>query len=1236
MEGRFLYFEKFRLDVRSGELFKEGRPVRLPPQPTKLLLLLARSPGALVSHEEIQKELWGEDTFVDFEQAVKKCVKQVRAALGDDAEEPLYVETVPRRGYRFVGPLRVDGGEVSPYPGLSTFSEKDARFFFGREGEAEALWNKIGRRRLLGLIGPSGVGKSSFLRAGLLPSRPEGWRPVFGTPGNSPMTAIERGGGGGPTLVVVDAFEELFTRNPLAVQKEFSEHLGALAREKDVHVLLSMRDDFLFRCHEQESLQEVFFDLTPLGPPTGEALRRALVEPAASCGYRFEEGLVEDMLLEVEKLPLLAFAAAELWEKRDRERKVLTRAAYEEIGRVGGALAQHAERTLQSIGAERQSTVREIFRNLTTSQGTKVAMGKEELLSVFPERERAEGVLANLIDARLLTSSANEVEIIHESLLSAWPRLVQWQAQDAEGTVLRDQLRQAARLWEDRGHTDDLLWSGAAFRDFMIWRERYPGGLTETEEEFAEAATRLAGWRRRRRRIALAASFAVLLGVVGVVTSLWRRSVLEVSRREAAQILALGRLELEDRPTAALAHALASLERADSDEARRFGVEALWHGAPAYLLRDTVHGLDFSPDGRWLATDGIRSGGVRLWSMEGGSPKTLGEPDGIPSVAFGPTGEFLALGGEETVRFWSLREGKELRNVKLAGRTSFLRTRSHLWSLTRTAERMRALRDWSAPEEVPGILASLDFGEVTDWDIDASGDWLVTARENGVYLDSLQDSSPERERLLGKHQAKVVWVAAHPTASRFVSGDEEGEVRMWSFSDTAPHLERTFRALGGMARLDPTDSWMVVSPSGKQSTRDVAYLWGLTDPPDAEPFVLRNGDSTWLNWAVFDPQGLWLVTANSEFGILWPLPSKRSLVLRGQSPPFIAIAFTPDGSGLVSTSEEGAVRLWPLSSLKGERSRILMTDKTARLGFNIDVDRAGKHVLVGSRFDPRVFLVPLDGGPALLMPGFTPAKGFAHPLGFSLDGRFAAAAGSRPAMLRIWDLETGKLRMLDLHAPEECAWGNDWEGYVSGLEFLPEGRLLTVGVGGVRVWDLERASSERIRGCSPAYKRTFLAADDRRARFLVLEIDDSTRVSTLSWFDLETRTFHEITSHGNRVFAAGLDPTGKIVVTGDLDGVVRVGPIAGDEPHLLFGHELEVSSVAFSPDGRWIASGSQDGTIRLWPMPEGPPFHTLPYEEILERIRALTNLRLVPDDASGTGYRIEVGSFPGWKTLPSW
>jgi hypothetical protein len=134
-----------------------------------------------------------------------------------------------------------------------------------------------------------------------------------------------------------------------------------------------------------------------------------------------------------------------------------------------------------------------------------------------------------LIDARLLTSfelregdgePTRIVQIVHESLLTSWPRLVRWQAQEADAAPHRDHLRQAARTWEERGRSDDLLWSGSAFREYALWRERYPGGLSELEEVFAAAMTALATRRRRRRRVAvvaaivLAAAAAIIVGAL--------------------------------------------------------------------------------------------------------------------------------------------------------------------------------------------------------------------------------------------------------------------------------------------------------------------------------------------------------------------------------------------------------------------------------------------------------------------------------------------------------------------------------------------------------------------------------------------------------------------------------------------------------------------------------------------------------------------------------------------------
>ena len=317
--------------------------------------------------------------------------------------------------------LRVVGAEDRhPYPGLASFTEADAEYFFGREAEVEQMWAKLeGPARLLGLVGPSGAGKSSFLRAGLLPSARPGWAAVVCTPGGDPRASLRRAvicelegdaeamrelaaGSDDATvsavarwrrrhdhaLVIVDQFEELYTQSSADEQRSFAELLGRLALDADVVVLLAMRDDFLIHCNREEPLRPLFSELTPLDPPTGAALRRALTQPALQCGYRFEDdGLVAEMLAEVEgergALPLLAFAAARLWEKRDREAGLLTRQAYLDIGGVGGALAQHAEATMDRIGSDRLALVRELFRNLVTAEGTRAVREWGEILSVF-------------------------------------------------------------------------------------------------------------------------------------------------------------------------------------------------------------------------------------------------------------------------------------------------------------------------------------------------------------------------------------------------------------------------------------------------------------------------------------------------------------------------------------------------------------------------------------------------------------------------------------------------------------------------------------------------------------------------------------------------------------------------------------------------------------------------------------------------------------------------------------
>ncbi len=192
-------------------------------------------------------------------------------------------------------------------------------------------------------------------------------------------------------LLIVDQFEELFTLNPVEVQARFAVLLRLLVDRANIHLLLSMRDDFLYRCQSLVPLQPVLDGLFALEQPGSNALERALIGPAQRLGFSFEDDhLATEMVQDIEggrgALPLLAFAVSRLWEKRDRDRKLLTRQAYEDIGGVGGALARHAESTLQAVGDERLPVVRELFRNLVTAEGTRAVRQWEELLSVFDNR----------------------------------------------------------------------------------------------------------------------------------------------------------------------------------------------------------------------------------------------------------------------------------------------------------------------------------------------------------------------------------------------------------------------------------------------------------------------------------------------------------------------------------------------------------------------------------------------------------------------------------------------------------------------------------------------------------------------------------------------------------------------------------------------------------------------------------------------------------------------------------
>jgi WD40 repeat protein len=235
----------------------------------------------------------------------------------------------------------------------------------------------------------------------------------------------------------------------------------------------------------------------------------------------------------------------------------------------------------------------------------------------------------------------------------------------------------------------------------------------------------------------------------------------------------------------------------------------------------------------------------------------------------------------------------------------------------------------------------------------------------------------------------------------------------------------------------------------------------------------------------------------------------------------------------------------------------------------------------------------------------------------------------KSAVVSVWDVESSvEIAVLSLSDAE----------FRRGSSFTSDGRLLTGSSKGVLAWNVETGEHEVL---AEADLDRFVASADGR-RLLVTEQGEGGGMQDPAgspiFFDLDTGDETVLSRHGLHVRSMALDRNGTLAVTGDSQGVIRVGPVNGEEPHLLLGHESEVLHVAIDPLGRWIASAGQDNTIRLWPIPDlsKPPIHTLPREELIAKLKTLTNLRVVRDSESATGWTLTHDPFPGWETVPTW
>lgn len=1177
--------------------------------------------------------------------------------------------------------------ERNPYPGLAPFTESDADYFLGRELEVENLLGKLQQLHLMALIGPSGAGKTSIIRAGLIPVLPVGWSHVLSQPGDAPFVNLAQALAprfAGDTeaiqqltqfqdsdvalqmlslwrkhypeaLLVMDRFEELFTMNAPEAQNRFIDLIGRSVVDADIRVLLVIRDDFFIFCKEHPSLAPIFSELTAMVPLNGSALRRSLVQPALKCGYRYEdEKLVDEIISDVDKergaLPLMAFAASRLWGKRDRQNGLLSRKAYREIGGVEAALAQHAEATMERIGSKRQQIVREIFHNLTTAQNTRAARDVDELLSVFPDRAVAEEVVRTLIDARLLTSfeapaaegekPKTRVEIIHESLLTSWPRLVRWQTQDVDSAQLRDQLRQASQLWEQRSRSEDLLWTGTAYMEFQVWRQRYSGGLSTTEEAFANAMTHRANKKRRQRRIAVTATFVILLIILMVIGNFWHNAtvarddaVSQARRAEAGRVVTIGRSKSDADPSTKLAYALAGLELADSTEGRRFTMQALSEGTPAQIIPMGLRSIDFSPDGKWMA--GSAAGGVYLFPRDGKPPVIVSQPDNTNSyiqwnTQFSPDGNFLIfswLKDSRTVKVWSISQKKIVRIFHMEGGTFCLVRGGKAYLISGVSEQGSdeiVLRVWkfnhSEPETVGRLKLRFGWRNI---DIDSRGRLIAYINNENVYVRSLDVSGIGPEKLVGTHAA-VTDVRFHPNGNEIATSNSHGEIRLWSLNPGTTNPIRVIVGNGPGNRLwfDPRGKFLLAPGDG------ALLRWDLS-APEAEPLAFRYQEET-PRAVTFDKESHWMAVAGPSTIAFYALTHNYPFIFRG--PKFGGhVRFMPDGKSLVN-----GYNAIQISSIFGEKesvARNLWASNQSTSGAeSIDTDSFGKYVLIGTSGDGVHLISIADGKDQHLHsnPPFEYYQGVA----LSADGKLAAASRigeAKDAAIEIWNLESGKSRILEKS-----------KGLVfSSLKFSADGNSLFSGAdGNLYQWNLKDDSHKLFHVGNHWLTSIAITNNDR---YIAASSSTATSIfelalatSELVLYDLKDGKSFPITSHGNRVWCVAFDPSGTKLVTGDLDGIVRVGPINGGTPQLLLGRQGSIGTVLVTADGKWIVTSDHRTTIKLWPMPEEKSFLDLPYDEFLNRLSDLTNVRLVADKNSPTGYHIQYAPFPGWDKARDW
>lgn len=1077
----------------------------------------------------------------------RSALEDVLGALGvdDPAEVDRWFEAVRR--------LRARPAErtPNPYPGLVSFTEEQADRFYGREHYVADLEQAVrtaladpARPGMVALIGASGSGKSSLLRSGLIPRlRENGIAVAALVPGRDPVAALDGVADG--EVLVIDQLEELFAADA-AERATFLDRLAGLTAwngSRRRAAVLGVRADFYGQLlREPVLLQALQHAQVVLGPMSEAELRQAIVEPARSVGVSVDDELVERLLRDLAPrgqataahhpgaLPMLSHALMVAWERREGSR--LTLADYLQTGGIAGAVQATAEQAYEGLDDQGRDLARNLFGLLVNldEEGvlTRRRVGHDELGHLARDHE-VEEVLERFISARLLTATDTTVEVSHEALLEAWPRLWQWVDEDREAIRVRRRVSSAAALWAEHGRDDSSLLRGAplaaALELLTLDQQRGGGLLTPAEREYVELSRSREGEelrreQRRSRRLAqlLAAASVMALVAAGLaILALDSRSQARDQRAAAAQArdealsrqVAIEADRLVDTdPIVAKQLAVVAYEIAATDKARSSLLDTTsTRDATRFVGPDGSMRASATRDGSLLALAGA-DGHVRLWQRGGD-----GSYSQVAEVTADPAGGLLFAGAISP----------DERLLVVGGISGAV-----------------AVFDISDPT-TPVLIATLDEPEtaVQSLAFSLDGRTLAAATSDPALHRWRIDGETVRPLPVLRDFETSVQAVAFAPGGVLATATNDGQVALWrSTADGTPRLLHETRVGEGTTSVlslafSPDGRTLAAGAKDKQ-----VRLWDVSTPASPRPLA---GPQTRLDSFVH------------------------------------SVAFSADGARVAAGGADGSARVWELAG-GAEMDRVPVPANVTSVAF-LDGDRS---LLTGS----------LDGTArlwSLQRPGVHEPSDNVWSLGYDEAGsRLVAGPGTADGAVHVYDLAaTGE------HAEGAALRAPATAGALDGSAAIsPDGELVAGGTatGNVVLW---RDAGDRfeqvvVLACSTQLIEVVAFGDG--GRLLAAAGDDGAvvvwDVAALLAGDGEGAEVARV-NVGTVPLGMALDPDASLLAVGAADNLVHLwrldetGAVA-EELEPLSGFENYANGVAFSPDGQLLASGSSEAAVRVW------------------------------------------------------